>query len=144
MKNRGFGLLVVVCLVGFLVGACTGPTKEVRTKKQSASVIVTTPLVEITKTAQVVFYGTGFAPKQEVLFIFKDTGGVQTVISSDALKPAPVPNEAGAWVTAWNAGQYLSLIKPGTIVIDVTDSNYKTLTQFPVSFFAAEKKEKKK
>ena len=144
MKNRGFQLLVVVCLVGFLVGACSGPTKEVRTHKQSASVIVATPLVELSKTAQVVLYGTGFAPKQEVLFVFKDTGGVLTVISNDALKPAPVPNEAGAWVTAWSAGQYLSLLKEGTIVLDVTDSNYKTLTQVPVSFFAAPKKEEKK
>ena len=118
--------------------------KEVRTAKQSPSVIVTTPLVEISKTAQVVLYGTGFAHKQSILFIFKDTGGVLTVIGDDALKPAPVPNEAGAWVTAWNVGGYLSLIKPGTIVLDVTDSNYKTLAQVPVSFFTVEKKKEKK
>ncbi len=144
MKNRGFVLLVVVCLVGFLVGACSGPTKEVRTQKQSASVIVATPRVEISKTAQVVLYGTGFAPKQEVLFVFKDTGGVRTVISNDVLIPAPVPNEAGAWVTAWDVGSYLSLIKPGTIVLDVTDSSYKTLAQVPVLFFAPPKKVEKK
>ena len=144
MKNRGLGVLVVVCLVGLLVGACNSLTQEVRTQTQSASVIVATPRVEISKTAQVVIYGTGFAPKQEVLFVFKDTGGVLTVISNDALRPAPVPNEAGAWVTAWDAGQYLSLIQPGMIVLDVTDSNYKTLTQVPVLFFAAPKKEEKK
>ncbi len=143
MKNRGFGLLVVVCLVGLLVGACTCPTKEVRTQKQSPSVIVATPRVELSKTAQVVLYGTGFSPKQEVLFVFRDSSGVLTVISNDALNPAPVPNEAGAWVTMWNAGQYLSLIKAGTIVLDVADSNYKTLTQVPVLFFTVEKKEKK-
>ena len=143
MKNRGFGLLVVVCLVGLLVGACAGPAKEVQTVTQCTSVIVATPRVEISKTAQVVLYGTGFAAKQEVLFVFKDKGGVRTVISDDALIPAPVPNEAGAWVTAWDAGQYLSLIQPGMIVLDVTDSNFKTLTQVPVSFFTVEKKEKK-
>ena len=145
MKNRGLGLVVVICLVGFLVGACAGPGKEVSTKKQRASVIVATPSVELSKTATVALYGTGFAPKQEVLFVFKDTGGVQTVISTDALKPAPVPNEAGAWVSVWNAGQYMSLLKPGaTIVIDVTDSNYKTLTQVPVHFSAPPKKDEKK
>lgn len=144
MKHRGFGLFVVVCLVGLLVVACSSPSKEVRTAKPSPSVIITTPLVEISKTAQVVLYGTGFTPKEKVLFVFKDTGGILTVISDDALKPAPMPNEAGAWVTAWDVGQYLSLIKPGTIVLDVTDSNYKTLTQVPVSFFTVEKKKEKK
>jgi hypothetical protein len=141
MKNRSIVLLVVVCLVGLLLGACATTEKEVRT--QNVSVIVATPRVELNKTAQVVLYGTGFAPKQEVLFVFKDTGGVQTVISADALKPLPVPDEAGTWVTVWDVGQYLSLLKPGNIVLNVTDGNYKTLTQIPVSFFAVEKKEKK-
>ena len=145
MKNRGLWLLVVVCSVGLLVGACAGSKEEVKTApaaKASPSVIVATPSVELSKTSKVALYGTGFAPKQEVLFVFKDTGGVQTVISTDALKPAPVPNEAGAWVSVWDAGQYISLLKgDATIVIDVTDSNYKTITQVPV-FFAAPPKKK--
>jgi hypothetical protein len=144
MKNRGLWLLVVVCSVGLLVGACAGSKEEVKTAppaKASPSVIVATPSVELNKTAKVELYGTGFAPKQEVLFVFKDTGGVQTVISTDALKPAPVPNEAGAWVSVWDAGQYISLLKgDATIVIDVTDSNYKTITQVPVYFAAPPKK----
>jgi hypothetical protein len=148
MKNRSLWLLVVVCSVGLLVGACAGSKEEVKTApaaKLNPSVIVATPSVELSKTSKVALYGTGFAPKQEVLFVFKDTGGVQTVISTDALKPAPVPNEAGAWVSVWDAGQYISLLKgDATIVIDVTDSNYKTITQVPVYFAAPPKKEEKK
>ena len=145
MKKRGLGLLVVVCLVGLMLGACAETKQEVRAAKPSGTVIVTTPSVELSKTAKVVLYGTGFAPKQEVLFVFKDTGGVLTVISNDALAPAPVPDAAGAWVTTWDAGQYISLLKGDeTIVIDVTDSNYKTLTQVPVRFNAPPKKVEKK
>jgi hypothetical protein len=145
MKKRGLGLLAVVCLVGLLLGACAETKQEVRTVKPSGSVIVATPSVELNKTAKVVLYGTGFAPKQEVLFVFKDSGGVLTVISNDALAPAPVPDAAGVWVTTWDAGQYLSLLNPDkTIVIDVTDSNYKTLTQVPVYFAAPPKKVEKK
>jgi hypothetical protein len=147
MKKRGLGLLAVVCLVGLLVGACAETKQEVRTvtAKPAASVIVATPSVELSKTAKVMLYGTNFAPKQEVLFVFKDTGGVLTVISNDALAPAPVPDAAGMWVTTWDAGQYISLLNGDqTIAIDVTDSNYKTLTQVPVRFVAPPKKVEKK
>jgi uncharacterized protein YdeI (BOF family) len=145
MKKRSLGLLAVVCLIGLLLGACAETRQEVRAAKPSGSVIVATPSVELNKTAKVVLYGTGFAPKQEVLFVFKDSGGVLTVISNDALAPAPVPDAAGVWVTTWDAGQYLSLLNPDkTIVIDVTDSNYKTLTQVPVYFAAPPKKVEKK
>jgi hypothetical protein len=147
MKKRSLGLLAVVCLIGLLLGACAETRQEVRAAKPSPTptVIVANPSVELSKTAKVALYGTGFAPKQEVLFVFKDSGGVLTVISNDALAPAPVPNEAGVWVTTWDAGQYLSLLNPDkTIVIDVTDSNYKTLTQVPVYFAAPPKKVEKK
>jgi hypothetical protein len=147
MKKRGLGLLVVVCLFGLMLGACAETKQEVRAAKPSPTptVIVANPSVELSKTAKVAIYGTGFAPKQEVLFVFKDTGGVLTVISNDALAPAPVPNEVGAWVTTWDAGQYISLLKgDAMIVVDVTDSNYKTLTQVPVYFAAPPKKVEKK
>lgn len=141
MKRRGFGLFVVVSLVVLFVVACAGPSKQV--KSPAVSVMVATPMVEIGKTAQVVFYGTGFAPKQEVVFLFKDASQVLTRIANEDLKPQPVPNEVGAWVTVWNCGPYLSLIKPGTSMIRITDTDYQTLAQVPVAFFAVEKKEKK-
>ena len=146
MKKRGLALLAVVCVVGLLLG-CAETKREVRTvpAKPGPTVIVADPSVELSKTAKVALYGTNFAPKQEVLLVFKDSGGVLTVISNDALKPAPVPDEAGLWVTTWDAGQYISLLNGDkTIVIDVTDSNYKTLTQVPVHFVAPPKKVEKK
>jgi hypothetical protein len=100
-------------------------------------------VVELSKTAKAQFYGTGFAPKQELQFLFKDSGGVQSIINS-ALTPEPVPNEDGVWVTQWGCGDYLSLIKPGIVMITVTDKEYKTLAQFPISFVAPPKKEPKK
>jgi hypothetical protein len=141
MRKRSLGMLVAVFLVGLFIVACAGPSKEVQTG--AVSVVVSTPMVELSKTAKVVLYGTGFAPKQEVQFLFKDTGGVQSIINS-ALSPEPVPNEEGAWVTVWNCADYLSLIKPGTVVITITDKEYKTLAQVPVAFVAPPKKEEKK
>ena len=144
MRRRRLGLLVAVLLVGLLVVGCAGMGKETKEVKTVArSVIVSTPMVELSKTGRVVFYGTGFAPKQEIQFLFKDSGGVPTIINS-ALKPDPVPNEEGAWVTAWDAGGYLSLIKPGTTMITIADKEYETLAQVPVEFVAPPKKEEKK
>jgi hypothetical protein len=135
MKKRSLVLLVVFALVGLFVIACVGPGQEV-VKKVKMSVVVTTPMVEISKTAKVIIYGMGFTPKQEVLFLFKDADGVQNVIMTDALKPVPVPNEEGAWVTQWDCSPYISLLKAGTLVISVTDNEYKTLAQVPVEFVA--------
>ena len=145
MRKRSLGLLVAVFLVGLFIVACVGPSKEVKEGPGPMSVVVATPMVELGKTTKVVFYGTGFAPKQELQFLFKDTGGVQSIINS-ALVPEPVPNEEGAWVTVWDCGGggYVSLIKEGTIMVTVTDKDYKTLAQVPVSFTAPPKKEKKK
>jgi len=139
MSKRSLGMLVAVFLVGLLIVACAGPTKEVKTTP--VSVFVGTPMVELSKTAKVQFYGTGFAPKQELQFLFKDTGGVQSIINS-ALVPEPVPNAEGAWVTAWDVGGggYVSLINPGTIMITITDKDYNTLAQVPVAFVAPPKK----
>ena len=141
MRKRSLGMLVAVFLVGIFIGACAGPSQEVKTGP--VSVVVSTPMVELSKTARVVFYGTGFAPKQEIQFLFKDTGGVQSIINS-ALSPDPVPNAEGGWVTVWSCGDYLSLIQPGTMMITITDKEYKTLAQVPVSFVAPPKKEEKK
>ncbi len=142
MRKSGLGWVVAVFLVGLFIAACAGTSKEVKTGG-AISVIVATPMVELSKTSKAVFYGTGFAPKQELQFLFKDSGGVQSIINS-ALTPEPVPNEDGVWATEWKCGDYLSLIKPGIMMITVTDKDYKTLTQFPISFVAAPKKEKEK
>ncbi len=139
--KKSLVLLAVVGLVGALIVGCSGvKSKTTAMADDPPSVVVATPMVELSKTAKVVLYGTGFAPKQEVLFVFKDSGGVQTVISSDALKPAPVANDAGAWVTSWDCSSYLSLLQPGTLMVTVTDGEYKTLAEVPVAFTAPPKK----
>jgi len=85
-------------------------------------------------------YGTGFAPKQEILLLLLDTTDVRSVIMSSTLKPAPVPNKEGAWATEWNIARYLRTLKPGTVMIAVTDNEYNTLDQIPVTFVAPPKK----
>ena len=140
MQNRNFGLLVAGLLVGLLLLGCAPVSKEV--KKEAMSVIVTTPMVEIDSKAKVILYGTGFAPKQEMYFIFTDKQGVLTIINN-ALKPAPIPNAEGAWVTSWTLGRYTRVLKPSTKMITIADENYKTLAQAPVTFLAKPKPKKK-
>jgi len=111
--------------------------------KQGPSFVVTTPVVELSKGAKVVMYGTGFAPNKEVMLLFADTGGVLSGISW-AVKPAPVPNKEGAWAAVWHLKRYLRIIKAGTAMISVVDENYKTLGQAPVVFVAPPKKPAKK
>ena len=71
--KRGVASLVVVGLAGLFVLGCAGLGKDVR--KQRPSLVVTTPVVELSKGGKVVMYGTGFAPKQEVMLLFTDAGG---------------------------------------------------------------------
>ena len=138
MKKRSLGLLVVFGLVCLFVIGCAGMSNEV--KKKGISFVVTTPVVELNKNAKVVMYGTGFAPKQEILLLLLDTTGVRSVIMSSTLEPAPVPNKEGAWATEWSIAPYLKNLKPGTVMIAVTDNEYKTLDQIPVTFVAPPKK----
>ena len=141
MKKGIGGFVGAVLLASFFMVACAGPAQETRVGG-AVSVVVGTPMVEMGKQAKVVLYGTGFMPKQEILFLFKDASGVQSDIGS-ALKPTPVPDEIGAWVTVWECGDYMVLVKPGVYTLTVTDSELKTLAQVPIGFYATEKKEKK-
>ena len=138
MKKRSLGLLVVFGLVGLFVLGCAGLSQEV--KKDGMSVVVTTPVVELNKDAKVVMYGTGFAPKQEIQFLLLDDSGVPSAITTDDLKPTPVPNTEGAWATVWTCAPLLPMLKAGTVMIAVTDNEFKILAQAPVVFNAPPKK----
>ncbi len=142
--KKSFVVLAVVGCVGLLIGFSGHESKAQVMTIKLQNVVVATPLVQMDKTAKVVLYGTGFAPDQEVLFVFRDSGGVQTVISSDALNPPPKVDESGAGVTAWDCGSYLSLLKPGLLILNVTDGEYKTQAEVPVVFTAPPKKVEKK
>ena len=135
--KRGLGLLVVFGLVGLFVLGCAGLNQDVM--KQGPSFVVTTPVVELSKGAKVVMYGTGFTPKQEVMLLFTDAGGGVSGISG-AVKPAPVPNKDGAWAVEWDFSAYLKMIKPGTAMISAVDQDYKPLAEAPVLFVAPPKK----
>lgn len=135
--KRGLGLLVVFGLVGFFVLGCAGLSKDVM--KHGPSFVVTTPVVELSAGAKVVMYGTGFAPKMEVMLLFVDARGGASGISG-TVKPAPVTNKEGAWAGEWDCGAYLKVIQPGTGMISVVDQDFKTLAQAPVLFVAPPKK----
>ena len=140
--KRGLGLLVVFGLMGLFVLGCAGLSQDVM--KQGPSFVVTTPVVELSKGAKVVMYGTGFTPKQEVMLLFTDAGGGVSGISG-AVKPAPVPNKEGAWAAVWDCSRYLKkIITPGTAMISAVDQDFKTLGQAPVVFVAPPKKPAKK
>ena len=134
--KKGLGLLVVLCF-GLMVIGCAGLGQDV--KKQAMSFVVTTPVVELSKGAKVVMYGTGFEPKKEVTLVFADAAGALSGISG-AVKPAPVPSKDGVWAAVWDCDEYLKMIKPGTGIISVVDQDYKTLVQAPVVFLAPPKK----
>jgi hypothetical protein len=138
MNKRRLGLLVMFGLVGLLVLGCAGMSDEV--KKPKMSFVVTTPVVELTPNARVVMYGTGFTPKQAIQFLLLDGSGVPSGISTDDLKPAPVPNKEGAWATVWTCAPFLPMLKAGTVMIAVTDNDFRPLAQIPVVFVAPPKK----
>lgn len=139
MKRR-LGVLVLCGLVSLLALGCAGLSQEV--KKEGVSFVVTTPVVELGKEAKVVMYGTGFAPKQEIMLMFVDNIGVPSVIMVESLKPVPVANKEGAWATVWSCAPYLQSIPKGTVMINVTDKDYRTLASAPVAFMAPAEKKK--
>jgi hypothetical protein len=115
--------------------------KKAPAVKKSLAFIVTTPVVELRAGSNIMMYGTGFQPKQEVTVLFKDSGGGMTGISS-ALKPEPVPNEEGAWAAAWDISSYTAVFKPGTGMLTVVDKNWKTIGEAPVVLVAPPPKPK--
>jgi hypothetical protein len=135
MKQR-FRSVVVSASVGFLVLGCAGLGQN--GAKQAPSLVVTTPVVQLSPGGKVVMYGTGFTPNQEVMLLFRDPGGGLSSIGG-AVSPAPVPNKDGAWAAEWNYAPYLKMLKPGTAMLSVADQNFKTLDQAPVVFVAPKK-----
>jgi hypothetical protein len=100
-------------------------------------VVMATPMVKMSKKAKITIMGAGFKPGQEIRLLFTDVGGVEADIGY-ALKPKPVANESGTWITTWSCGRYISkkLIKQGTYSIAAIDSEYNFLAHAPVGFFA--------
>jgi len=96
-----------------------------------------TPMVKMEKGAKVFILGSGFAPNQEVAFLFTDVNG-STADLEAYLDPKPVvANNKGQISATWKAGRYISkkLIKQGVTVVRLTDTNYTLLAHVSVYFY---------
>ena len=148
MKRVIYGLMAVIVVVG-LVGCATMGVGEKGAEEglvqPGPTVMVATPMVKMDKKAKVSIVGTGFKPGQEVSLLFTTADGVQADVGY-ALKPKPVANKTGAWVTTWSCGRYIArkLVKEGAYTITVTDSDYNVLAHAPVAFYKAKKKKEEK
>ncbi len=150
MKRVMYGLMAVIVVVGLAGCATMAPSKGVAKEdlavkiEAGPTVAMATPMVKMSKKAKAVIMGMGFKPGQEVQLLFTTMDGVQSDIGY-ALKPKPVANKIGAWVTTWSCGRYISkkLIKKGAYTITVADSDYSFLAHTPVAFYAEKKSEKK-
>ena len=145
MKKLIWGLVAVILVAGLVIGTSVGVTgaSPAGQSNPGPTVTVATPVLEISKNAQVVIMGSGFEPGQEVNIVFTDVSGVRADIATE-LDPAPVANDVGCWATAWTGcGRYCSkkLIKEGVYVITVTDVEYKALATAAVAFYDAGKAE---
>ena len=149
--KRAIGVLVTAVLAVCLIGCSTiGPGKGgaqeglAAKRELGRKVVVATPYVKMSKKATVVIMGTGFTPGQEIRLLFTTMDGVLNEIGVH-LKPAPVTNKVGAWVTTWSCGRFIrkKLIKEGAYVITVSDSKYNVLGHAPVAFYAAKKAKEK-
>jgi len=148
MERGIYGLMAVIVVVALVGCATMGVGKkgaEEGLGGPGPTVIVADPMVKMDKKAKMSIVGTGFKPGQELSLLITTIDGVQSDIGH-ALKPSPVANETGAWVTTWSCGRYIDrkLIKEGAYTITVTDSEYNVLAHAPVAFYKAEEKKEKK
>ncbi|MBW1999081.1 MAG: hypothetical protein JRJ29_14100 [Deltaproteobacteria bacterium] len=146
MKKVILGMMATILILGFMGCSTMGPSEaDVALKVQPGpTMTVATPMVKMHKKAKVTIMGAGFEPGQEIYLLFTDVNGVQSDIGY-ALKPPPVANDKGAWVTTWSCGRFIKkkLIKEGAYSIMATDKDYNVITQAPVAFYEEEKKKKK-
>ena len=100
-------------------------------------IISATPMVKMEKGAEVFILGSGFAPNQEVAFLFTDVNGATADLEA-YLDPKPVvANSKGQISVTWKAGRYIStkLIKPGVAAVRITDTDYNLLAHASVYFY---------
>ncbi len=138
MKKMAWRLIAVMFLVVFLT--TIGGAQEIRPPEPA--VAVANPMIKIIKDTKAVIMGSGFKAGQEIRILFMPLDGVITDIGF-ALKPYPVPNKHGNWVTTWSCDDQLKLdIAEGPYSIVVSTMDFVPLAQTPVAFYK-EKEEKK-
>jgi len=118
----------------------TAPAKKAKKKGPAAVVTVAQQVIEVGKTVSVDIIGTGFEPDQELRILYTDADGMQTDIGY-ALNPEVKANKAGAFFTTWDGTQFIKakLVKPGAMVLTVTNNEFKPLAETNVFFKAAPK-----
>jgi hypothetical protein len=142
------GALAVLLSFGFLAGGnfLRSPQAEagwVFIKEQPNLVLSPFPVPYERKT-KVMIAGSGFEPKQEVSLQI-EMGGVPSDISF-MVKPRPVANEHGAFLSEWivDAEIRAKLLDPTAYTLRAVDENGFVLAHAPLVFVAAKKEEKKK
>ena len=97
----------------------------------SKSLIVSPAVVSYGRGKKVLIAGAGFEPGQE-LSLYVEMGGVLSDISY-LVKPAPVPNERGAFASVWTLEREIrhKLLEPTYYTIRVVDEESKTLRTAP-------------
>jgi hypothetical protein len=135
--KRALSLSVLGASVALAVMGCASHQQQ-SAAKQTPAFVLATPVVELRPGGKVAMYGTGFAPKQEVMLVLKDPGGGMSSIGS-ALKPAAVANQDGVWAGEWDVSSYLRALKPGTGMLTVSDKDWNTLGKAPIVFVSPPK-----
>jgi len=129
---------LITGLVGYgLVNSNEAIAEERLASVPGPIVTVATPMVKMDPKADVVIMGAGFQSGQEVKLLFTTMDGSKGDIGY-ALKPPPVANSIGTWMTTWSCGRYIAkkLIKPGAHTVTATDSEYNFLSHAPVVFYS--------
>ncbi|TET87206.1 MAG: hypothetical protein E3J46_06725 [Desulfobacteraceae bacterium] len=129
--KKGIYLMIGAFFIVGLLGCASIGTKG----GPSPKVTVITPTVKLSKKATITIKGAGFKPGQEVAILFTAIDGVQSDIDY-TLKPKPVADKTGAWLTTWSCGRFVSkkLIKEGTYTLMITDVDYNQIAKAKVTF----------
>ncbi|MCJ7771727.1 MAG: hypothetical protein MUP22_01180 [Desulfobacterales bacterium] len=139
MKKTSYILVGFIFLAFVLIAASSAQERS----QLNPTVVSASPMIMLSKNAQVVIIGSGVEPGQEVRILFKPLDGLLTDIG-DYLDQKPVPDKNGNWVTTWTCGSHLKNdITESAYSIIVSTMEYIPLAHTPIIFYK-EKTEKKK
>ena len=132
MKKWIYGAMAIMMVLS--LGAHVDAASD---QRSPAPLISASPMVKMSKDAEVTIEGTGFKPGEEIIILYTDPNGVAADIGY-ALKPEPKADDKGNWSTIWSCGRYVGkkLITEGLTTIIVTDGAYNMLTHASIYFYA--------